>query len=207
MTIKAARPKRNGLLAKIFNCSSLGARQRRTRRTAVVERCQRAVTERVLAWPLGAIKPRHQPGVVAERVGPKATNGGVNVQRARNATLVSGKALVPDLVIGDLVPGTACEDAVLGESNDAVLGMKLRVDALSDIADQRRLVIELTECPQYPVAVTVAGQRKVLPTPDAPGEGDVFDLALHRAAPGHMFEHGKPLVGDFHVRERGRRLR
>ena len=79
MALKAARPNRDGLFAKVFNRCALGARQRRTRRAAVVERRQRAVVERMLTRPLGTVKPRYQPGVGVERVGAKAANGAVNI--------------------------------------------------------------------------------------------------------------------------------
>ena len=204
---KSAGPNRNGLLAKILNRGALGARQRRTRRAAVVERRQRAVLERMLTRPLGTVKPRHQPSVGVERVGAKTANGAVNIKLPRNAALVTGEPLVANLVIGDVVPGTAFEDAVLGKTNNAILGMELGIHALNDIANQRRLVIELTEGPQYPVSVTMASQRKVLPTPDARGKVRVVDLVFNRAASGHMFPRAQPLVGDFHLRETRKRQR
>jgi len=90
-------------------------------------------------------------------VGAKTANGGVNIELPRNATLFTGKTLVADLFVGNVVPGAAFEDVVFGKAHDAVLGMELRVHPLNDIANQRRLIVKLTERPQHPVAVTVAG--------------------------------------------------
>ena len=104
---KATGSNRNGLLVKILDRCPQRARQRWTRRAAVIERCQRAVVERVLTRPLGTVKPRHKPSIGVERVGAKTADGAVNIQLPRNATLVTGKALVADLLIGDVAPGTA----------------------------------------------------------------------------------------------------
>ena len=166
VALKATRPHRDGLFAKVLNGCALRTLQSRARGTAVIERRERAVVERVLARPLGAIKSRYQPGIGVKRMGAEASHAAVNVQLPCNAALVTGEALVADLIVGDVVPGAAFENAVLSEADDTVLRMEPGIHPLDDITNQRRLIFEFAERPQNPVAVLMTRQRKVLPTPD-----------------------------------------
>ena len=141
VALKGAGPNRDGLLAKVLNRCALGARQRRTRCTAVVERRERAVVERVLARPLGAVKSRHQPGIGVQCVRAEAADGAVNVQLARNPTLVAGEPLLADLIVSNVIPGAAFENVILREAYYAVLGVELGIHPLNDIANQCGVVI------------------------------------------------------------------
>ena len=147
VALKGAGPNRDGLLAKVLNRCALGARQRRTRRTAVIERCQRAVVERVPARPLGAVKPRHQPGIGVGCTGTKATNAPANVELSRNGALVTGEPLSADLYIGYVLPGAAFGDVFFGDADDTVLWLELGIHSLNDVANQRQLLVEFTERP------------------------------------------------------------
>ena len=120
-------------------------------------------------------------------MGAKTANGAVNIELPGNAALVTGEPLLANLVIGDVVRGTTFEDAVLGETDNAIPGMEFGIHALDDIANQRRFIIERTKGPQNTVAVTVLHERKVLPALDAREEVRVVGLVLKRAATGHKF--------------------
>ena len=161
----------------------------------------------MLTRPLGTIKPRHQPGIGVERVGAKTATGAINIELARNAALVTSEPLIANLVIGDVAQGPAFEDAVLGETDNAILGMELDIHALIDIANQRRFIIWLTKGPQNTVDVTVARECKVLQASDAREEVRVVDLVLNCAATGHMSERCQLLIADFHTKESGKRRR
>jgi hypothetical protein len=117
-------------------------------------------------------------------MGAKAADAAVNVQPARNATLVTGVALVADFVVGDLTPGTAFKNAILCEAHNAVLGMEFGVHPLDHITYQRRLVVQLTKCAQYTVAVTVACEGEALTAPDTRWESGAVNLILDGAMPG-----------------------
>ena len=106
-----------------------------------------------------------------------------------------------------MAQGPAFEDAVLGETDNAILGMELGIHALIDIANQPRFIIGLTKGPQNTVDVTVARECKVLQASDAREEVRVVDLVLNRAATGHMSERCQLLIADFHTKDSGKRRR
>ena len=131
-------------------------------------------------------------------MGAKAPDAAVNLQLTRNATLVTSEALVADFVVGDLIPGTAFKNAILCEAHNAVLGMKFGVHPLDHITYQRRLVVQLTKCAQYTVAVTVAREGEALTAPDTRWEGGAVNLILDCAMPREVFACGRLLICDFH---------
>ena len=89
-------------------------------------------------------------------MGAKTASGAVNIEVPRNAAFVTSEPLIANLVIGDLAQGPAFVDAVLGDRDNAILGMQLGIHALNDIANQHRFIIGLTKGTQNMVDVTVA---------------------------------------------------
>ena len=194
---KATGSNRNGLLTKILNSCALRARQRWTRRAAVIERCQRALLERMLTRPLGTFKPRHQPGIGVERVGAKTANGAVNIELPCNAALVTGEPLIANLVIGDVVPGTAFEVPVFGQPDDTVLRVKLMIHSLitSRISAGSSSNSQNARSTRSPLSwrVSVKCSR-----PHTAGKVRVFNAILNGAAAGGMRTCCRRLFVDFH---------
>ena len=130
-------------------------------------------------------------------MGAKTATGAVNIELPRNAALVTSEPLMANLVIGGVAQGPAFEDAVLGETDNAILEMELGIHALNDIANQRWFIIWLTKGPPNTAGVTVARECKVFQASDALEEVRVVDLVLNRAATGHMSERCQLLIADF----------
>ena len=131
-------------------------------------------------------------------MGAKASDGAVNSELSRNTALGAAQALIGNLLVGDVVPGAALEGAVLGEANNAVLGMEFGVHSLDYITYQRGLVVQLTKCPQYTVAIAVAGLGEALTAPDTRWEGGAVNLILDGAMPREVIACGRLLICDFH---------
>ena len=140
-------------------------------------------------------------------MGAKTANGEVKIELPGNAALVTGEPLVANLVKGDVVRGTTFEDAVLGETDNAIPGMEFGIHALDDIANQRRFIIEVIKGPQNTVAVTVSREGKVLLAPDSREEVRVVSLVFKLAATGHMLARCQLLSADFHIKESSKRRR
>ena len=140
-------------------------------------------------------------------MGAKAATGAVDIELPRNSALVTSDPLIANLVIGDVAQHPAFDDAVLGETDNAILGMELGIHALNDFANQRRFIIGLERGLQNTVDDTVARECKVLQASDALAEVRVVNLVLNRAATGHMSERCQLLIADFHTKESGKRRR
>ena len=131
-------------------------------------------------------------------MGAKASDGAVNSELSRNAALGAAQALIGNLLVGDVVPGAALEGAVLGEANNAVLGMEFGVHSLDYITYQRGLVVQLTKCAQYTVTVTVAREGEALTAPDTRWEGGAVNLIFDGAMAREVLACGRLLICDFH---------
>ena len=69
---------------------------------------------------------------------------------------------------------------------------------LQELTMLRRLVVQLTKCAQYTVAVTVAREGEAFTAPDTRWEGGAVNLILDGAMPREVFAGGRLLICDFH---------